>query len=285
MEKVPLYKIGNESSQDYIEVVELQKRSNYDSSLPHKHAYVEIFLFTQGGGVHEIDFQTYPIQSNSIHFVFPNQIHKVARELDTFGHVILLSKEYFGELDYDLFVQFFHSFYLNPAITLEDSKFHEVLSLLNGVKSELVEERNYYREIIKGNLSVLFHLFLRSKGTNELEERSSRDFKMYMDLLILIEVHFKEHQPVSFYSDSLKTTSRHLNQICKEFNNSTCSTLVNERLILEAKKLLLYTDRSIKDILYDLNFTDPAYFNRVFKAKTGFTPKGFTDQYAKKYHQ
>ncbi len=285
MEKIPVYKIGASSSQDYIEVMELQKRSAYDTSVPHKHAYVEIFLFTQGAGKHDIDFQSYPIHSNSIHFVFPNQIHKVARELDTFGHVILLSKEYFEGLDYDLFIQFFHAYYLWPELKLVNEKFDQVLKLVDEIKRELVEEKTYFQQVVKGKLSELFHLLLRYNPFNEQEKRSSKDFKLYMDLLILIEDHFKNHQAVSFFSDSLKTSTRHLNHVCKEFNDSTCSVLVNDRLLLEAKKMLLYSDRSIKDILYELNFTDPAYFNRFFKSKTGYSPTAFIAQFAKKYNQ
>mgnify|MGYP000605861484 CR=1 FL=1 len=286
MNKVPLYKIGNEESQDYIEVLELQERTDYDTSKPHKHSYVEVFLFTKGGGSHEIDFVSYPIKSNSVHFVFPNQVHKVARELDTFGHVILLSKEYFGQLDYDLFVQFFHAFYLNPAIEIPSSNFKVVLDGLTKIKEELSQQKSYYKEIAKGSLAVLFHHFLRSNETeNESGNRSSKEFKIYMDLLILIDEHFKEHQAVSFYSDALHITSRTLNSICKEFSDATCSTLVSERIVLEAKKLLIYTDQPIKDTMYALNFNDPAYFNRFFKVKTGHTPTEFIQQFAKKYHQ
>ncbi len=285
MSSVPVYKIGNEDSQNYIEVVELQTRTDYDTSLPHKHAYVEIFLFTKGGGTHEIDFQDYPILSNSVHFVFPNQIHKVARDLKAFGHVILLSKEFFGQLDYDLFVQFFHAYYLNPALELLDNTFAEQLSLLQGIKSELREKQPYFEALVRAKLSSLFHLLLRSRDSIETPQADSKNLKTYMDLLILVEGHFKEHQPVAFYSEKLNITSRHLNEICKEFNNTTCSLLINERIVLEAKKLLLHTPRPIKEIVYALNFTDPAYFNRFFKAKTGYTPKSFSDQFAKKYNQ
>ena len=141
MGEVPVYKIGDDNHSHYVEVVELKERNSYDASKPHKHEYLELFIFTKGDGVHEVDFRNYPIESYSVHFVFPNQTHKVNRELQTNGHVVLLSKEYFTDADYDLYVQFFHSFYLNPTITLSANHFKQVLSLIQNIKEELAKVR------------------------------------------------------------------------------------------------------------------------------------------------
>lgn len=284
MGEFPVYKIGHENSEDYIEIVELQERNEYDASKPHKHAYVEIFLFAKGGGVHDIDFEAYPIRTNSIHFVFPNQIHKVARELDTFGHVLLISREYFSQLDYDLFVQLFYGFYLNPCMELEHELFDEIAVIIAKIKSELSQAVQGYKSVVKGYLMVLFNLFLRFRELeDQAQKRSSREFKVYMDLLLLVENHYLQHHPVSFYSDQLHVSSRKLNDICKEFNDSTCSNIINDRIVLEAKKMLLHSDQSVKDTQYALNYKDAAYFNRFFKSKTGYSPTAFVNQFAKKY--
>lgn len=286
MSSVPIYKISEENHSDYIEVVELQERNSYDATKPHKHEYVELFLFTKGGGVHDIDFKTHEIISNSVHFVFPNQIHKVSRELDTYGHVILVSKEYFTHLDYDLYVQFFHAFYLQPTLELDVEQFTKVQSLIEQIKEELLEKTPYFEAVVKDYIHILLKLFLRHQSVTGTGELSSHpDFKTYMNLLMLVEEHYKEHQPISYYSEALQVSSRKLNAICKTYHSHSCLTVLNDRIILEAKKILLYSNRSVKDVMYTLNFKDPAYFNRFFKSKTGHTPSGYKALEAKKYHK
>ena len=92
MNSIPVH--SSDNKENFFEVVKLKERNSYDSTKAHKHSYFEIFLFQKGGGTHDIDFASHSILSQSIHFVFPNQVHKVTRELDTFGYVILISKEY-----------------------------------------------------------------------------------------------------------------------------------------------------------------------------------------------
>jgi AraC-like DNA-binding protein/mannose-6-phosphate isomerase-like protein (cupin superfamily) len=286
MSPVPVYKIGEENYSDYIEVVELQERNSYDTTKPHKHEYVELFLFTKGGGIHDIDFKNHEISSNSVHFVFPGQIHKVARELDTYGHVILVSKEYFSHLDYDLYVQFFHAFYLKPTLRMDMDSFVRVLKLIDQIKQELIDQIPYYQAIVKDYVHVLIKLFLRDQSIKGVEGVTvDADFKTYMDLLLLVENHYKEHQPISFYSEALQISNRKLNTVCKVYYSHPCLTVINDRIVLEAKKILLYSNNSVKDAMFELNFRDPAYFNRFFKSKTGFTPSGYKIAHVKKYNK
>ena len=285
MNHVPIYKIGEDNHANYIEVVELQERNSYDTSKPHKHEYMEMFLFTKGEGKHEIDFQVFEINSYSVHFVFPNQIHKVNRELDTHGHVVLVSKEYFTDSDYDLFVQFFYSFYLNPTIVLNDDELKKVMHVIQEMKVELSKESPFYESLVKDYVQILIKLFLRFQRQSE-HDRLIRDaeFKVYMDLLILVEKNYKKHVPVSLYSDQLQVSARKLNAICKKFGANSCLQVVNDRIVLEARKLLLYGEMSVKEVMFTLNFKDPAYFNRFFKAKTGLTPTTYIIRNTKKYH-
>lgn len=265
--------------------MELRERNSYDSSQPHKHEYMEMFLFKKGGGSHAIDFNNHSIQDYSVHFVFPNQIHKVSRELDTNGHVLLISKAYFADVDYDLFVRFFHSFYLQPALQMESTVFQDVEQLLEAIKSELTTHKAFYQDIVKDYVRVLLKSFLREKSKNNVANIESHvHFNQYMDLLILVEDNFSKHLPVSYYAESLKVSVKKLNAICKEFNTATCSNLIHNRIILEAKKLLLYSEMSVKEVMFALNYSDPAYFNRFFKSKTGQTPTAYKLVYAEKYH-
>ena len=285
MGEVPVYKIGDEKHSHYVEVVELRERNSYDASKPHKHEYLELFIFTKGDGFHEIDFKDYSIESHSIHFVFPNQTHKVKRELNTNGHVMLMSKEYFTDADYDLYVQFFHSFYLEPTLSVDQKVFNRVLGIIEDVKDELKTQSPLYKSVVKDYVQLLIKLFLRyqwSESSN-LSEKDA-DFKLYMDLLILMEDNYKKHLPVSFYSEDLQVSIKKLNAICKKYGSGSCLHVLHERLVLEAKKLLVHENRTVKTVMLDLNYKDSAYFNRFFKSKTGISPSAYQRKEVKKYH-
>ncbi|MDQ3073080.1 MAG: AraC family ligand binding domain-containing protein, partial [Bacteroidota bacterium] len=73
------FSADDESSVPF-KIVPIEKNAPYDTSVPHRHNYYEVFFFTQGGGTHFIDFRHYPIVPNSIHIVSPGQVHKVQRE-------------------------------------------------------------------------------------------------------------------------------------------------------------------------------------------------------------
>jgi AraC-like DNA-binding protein len=260
-------------------VVELQERNTYDTSQPHKHEYIELFLFSQGGGSHAIDFTEHEIRDYSVHFVFPNQIHKVKRALNTNGHVVLVSKAYFSDWDYDLYVRFFHAFFLQPTLNVSNTIFDELGEVLENIKTELTVKKPYYQDIVKDFVHVLVKRFLREQVLAPTAQKETHgDFKLYMDLVILVEDHFLAHPPVSFYSETLQVSDRKLNAVCKEYHSGTCTAVIHDRMVLEAKKLLTYSNKSVKDVMFELNFKDAAYFNRFFKSKTGITPTAFRQQ-------
>ncbi|MGB0807282.1 MAG: helix-turn-helix domain-containing protein, partial [Salibacteraceae bacterium] len=275
--KIPIYKIGEEDHSNYIEIVELQERNSYDTSKPHKHEYIEIFLFNKGGGEHTIDFKQYPINHQSVHFVFPNQIHKVKRELNTHGHVILVSKEYFSGVDYELYGQFFHAFYLQPALNMGKEAFAKIYGLLDLMKQELQEQGNFHQAIVRDYIHILVKLFMRSQS-NLTVPIHDKDFKLYMDLMLNVEETYLAHYPVTYYSEELQVSLRRLNTVCQKFHGATCIGVLHDRLILEAKKLLVHSDKSVKEVMFQLNYKDAAYFNRFFKKKTGLTPTAYQEK-------
>ena len=229
--------------------------------------------------MHAIDFKDHPISNQSVHFVFPNQIHKVKRELDTNGHVVLISKEYFSDLDYELYGQFFHAFYLHPALNMASSEFAQVYGVLELIKQELQNKSNYHQAIVKDYLHVLIRLFLRSQSVSITQPHiHDKDFKLYMDLMLEVENTFLDHHPVAYYSEQLQVSLRKLNVVCHKYHGATCSGVLHDRIILEAKKLLVHTDKSVKEVMFALNYKDAAYFNRFFKKQTGLSPSAYQEK-------
>lgn len=99
--------------------------------------------------------------------------------------------------------------------------------------------------------------------------------RIIVNLNRLIDQHFTQHRSPAFYANALSINEHMLNKYCRMVMDRTVYELVQEKLHREALKLLITTDWSVKRIAYEIGCSDPCYFNRCFKKKTGLTPKKF----------
>lgn len=114
------------------------------------------------------------------------------------------------------------------------------------------------------------HANLRQRSVNQYEAR-------YQQLCELIENHYREHQTCQFYADALCTTPIGLNRACKAVADKSAGDLIQDRLALEAQRMLIYSSAPVSLIAYELGFADPAYFSRFFKRRIGTTPSVFRE--------
>ena len=97
----------------------------------------------------------------------------------------------------------------------------------------------------------------------------------------LVEENFKEMKFAKDYASKLNISEKHLNRIVKNCLNKTSSSLIQERVILEAKRMLMHSELNVTEISVALGFNESSYFIRFFKKKTGVTPMGFLNLYIK----
>jgi AraC-like DNA-binding protein len=100
-----------------------------------------------------------------------------------------------------------------------------------------------------------------------------------------VEQNFKDIHLVKDYADRLNESPAHLNKIVKTITGENASEFIIKRIILEAKRLLIYTDLSNKEISFAINYDDPSYFSRLFRKKVGASPSEFRVQMKQKYQQ
>lgn len=91
----------------------------------------------------------------------------------------------------------------------------------------------------------------------------------------LVEAHYAEHWPVETYAAALNLTESRLNRLSRKLSGQTAFALTQERLLLEARRKLIYTATPVSQLAYELGFSDPAYFCRFFKKLTGLAPSSF----------
>ncbi len=242
---------------------------------PHKHDFFIINLFEKGKGVHIIDFVEYQINDYQVHLVFPDQVHQWAIDRETVAYQLMISREWYESFLPAL--RFSLSYYLqHPTFHVSEDIYILLLHEFQAIKKELNEEKIFW-ELVQKRSEIIGLLISKSA------ERAFKDSENYHSNFIvsrflnLIDEHFKTERSVTFYAEKLNISANYLNIVCKKNLNATASSLIQSRILLEAKRLLKVSEMSVKDIVYDLGFYDPASFSKFFKTRTGMTPSQFKE--------
>ena len=289
---IPVHHFGdNLESEIQFRIVPLEKRNNYDTSVPHRHNYYEIFFFTKGGGSHMIDFVDYPIKSKSVHIVFPGQVHLVRRKLDTHGYLIMFSNDFYylnskgtdalSDIPNKLKSDF------SPVLILPSKDYSKAEDTMNSMLEELRSDGIFMSDILKSGLDIILFIIRRNLENsirgNQLKKKNE-SYEIYYRFNALLESNFTKNLHAHDYASMLSVTEKHLNEIAKNVCGKNVTELIHDRLILEIKRLLTHSSFTAKEISFHLHFEDPSYFVKFFKKKTGVTPKEFQSEFGKKYH-
>jgi AraC-like DNA-binding protein len=256
----------------------------YDSTVPHRHTFFELLVFTQAQGNHEIDFNHYPVENNSVHFVSPGQIHKLSLKKNK-GYVVCFTEDFISLESKRRFTESF-PFYedsSSPVMRLDSALAGHISSLVEAMNTELHSGTGGAADICRSYLNIV--LLKLSTVFYETSKTQRRDISEKNQKVIQfkkrIEAHYLSHKSVSDYAEELNISPNHLNALCKKQEGKTATQLIQERLLLESKRLLYATDMHIKEISFYLQFDDVPYFNRFFKKQTGLTPIAYRAQFQK----
>lgn len=224
-----------------------------------------------------IDFV--PVQTSGIGLVFigKDRIWSILKIQDCKGYILRFSSEYFCRRASDArFLQRSTVFDTleSPYIAITNKcKVANIVSLLH---QEYKEQEKFCNEVIRQQLSTLMLLSER-----EIKQKSSdvylenEEFKQIRIFKKLIEEHFAEIKSMNKYAELMIIPPKRLISVVSKTTGKTPKQLLNERILLEAKRLLIYCSWSIKEIAYHLGFKEETNFTKFFKQQTGKTPLEF----------
>jgi AraC-like DNA-binding protein/mannose-6-phosphate isomerase-like protein (cupin superfamily) len=242
----------------------------------HRHDFYFVLAVQNGSGIHEIDFVQYPVQANAVFILRPGQVHKLVLTADTKGFL----------LEFDL------SFY-QPKNTIaehrwkkassknycevEAARFQKLHTHLATIFHEYSLKQEGYIEAIKANLDLFFLEYIRqSKNPNSIAKSENGYIQeRFEEFVRLLETNIVSMKNVSEYADVLSLSPYQLNSIVKTSVGKTVSDLINDQIILEAKRHLIATPAQVKEVADQLGYEDPSYFIRFFKKHTGHSPDTF----------
>lgn len=122
---------------------------------------------------------------------------------------------------------------------------------------------------------MMLKLYRAIKHRDEGQQVGSSSNSLYYQFQKLLEKNYRSHKTVTQYADVLQTSVSTLNRVCRTVKGVSAKAIIAERVFVEAKRSLLYTQVNVDQVAYNLGFEDPAYFSRFFKNKSGLSPTAF----------
>ena len=289
---IPIFKLYGEAqawpTPDLLHCESISERSHsYNWKIkPHRHNdLLQLLLLESGEGLATLDGRELSMQPPCVLLISPMCIHSFEFSDKADGFVLSLAAPLLQQLKNNLGEQ---QSILNEAhyysVNTDQLLFKTLFDAINREYSNYNSGREILLESMINALMILLsrqasNTTMADSSTNNpaiqnhsITDKGSQHFSTFTQLL---EQHFRSHCSVENYASLLGITPAHLNTICQRFASRSALQLAHERLLLEAKRNLIYTAMTISQVSDSLGFSEPAYFTRFFKRLTTRSPKKF----------
>ncbi|MCS3798912.1 AraC family transcriptional regulator [Niastella sp. OAS944] len=242
----------------------------------HKHDFFFVLVLQQGQGRHEIDFIQYEVHEHTVFIIRPGQVHRLELRANSSGHLLEFDRTFYQPKN-TLTDQRWKKATSKNHCEVEAARFVKLQSILGSIMNEYSTKQDGYVEAIKANLDLFFIEYLRQSRHPGIIAKSENGYmyERFSAFVQLLETNICHMKSVAQYAGMLNLSSYQLNAITKSAVGKTVSDLINEQIILEAKRYLLATPHQVKDIADHLGYEDASYFVRFFKKQTGYSPEVF----------
>lgn len=288
----PFYTIGhfiNEpTNRTEFEIMRFDEMDEPNVDDIHKHTFYEILWTEKGISKQTIDYKEYEVLPNSLFFISPNQVHQFEEWKPLKGGTILFTEDFFllnhNNKDKLFELSFLDNFYANPCIQLDKKNFTDIKQTIDQITNEQ-NRADKSQSITQSLLHILLTQVQRCIDTETEKPVSKKYLILFKQFKNLLDKHFAENKTTTFFAQKLHITAHHLNLITKDVTGKTASEVIRARSILESKRLLTFTDKTVSEIAFELNYTDSSYFAKSFKAETNLSPMAFKTQMSEKYRK
>ena len=256
----------------------VQKKSSAYFKNTFSDSMYHIFLFN-GNGKIIVDFIEYNFTGKTVFFTSPFQNIQILSETEIEIEVLNFHGDFycieFHKKEVACNGLLFNNIYLFPHFSLTEEVYQEISHCFSKIQ-DVNHHEDFSGSVLQSYLQLI--LAISSREKNKLlpdKEIIKDDFNELKSFQNLVEEHFLLEKSLSFYADLLHVTSNTLSKKIKSKFNKTPSQIIQERVILEAKKQIHLTRKSIKEIAMELNFNDEFHFSKYFKKYVGISPTQF----------
>lgn len=256
-----------------VEEVQSGKPMNQDL---HRHDFYFVLAVRKGSGIHEIDFVKYPVKQNTVFLMRPGQVHKLQLKAGTTGYLLEFSKD-FHFLSAGAGSELLRRAGHRSCCQLDKPGGVALFAALQTMLEEFRSRKEGFEHVIRAQLEIFLvqYLRLRQVGPASPTRGSSYQQEKLQEFMDALEVHIATIRQAAAYADMVNLSPFQLNSITRKLLGKTVSQLIEDQVMLEAKRHLLATPNQVNQIADQLGFEDVSYFIRLFKKVTGHTPEAF----------
>ena len=267
------------------EIRDIALQYNWDFK-PHVHAHLyQLIWVEEGAGTLSAEGKTVDFEGSWVTFIVPNTLHSISFEKDTVGRSLYFTHDF---MNIGYLGNMLQNFMGNVSVpmykytNIPDDKLQLWQQLFSNLKQEFENPNALgYNASIKAWLSLVLTQLVRIESAqynHDNNHDSMRSEQLTNQFINLLEQHYKEERRVEFYAHhtgvSVDTLSNHIRAVMRR----TVGKVIRERVVLEAKRQLVYSDKTVSQVAHWLNFEDDSYFIRFFKRETGMTPNKYKKQ-------
>lgn len=242
----------------------------------HRHDFFYLLLLKKGSGKHVIDFNSYEVNNHTVFVMRPGQVHQLTLHAGSTGYLLQFTTGFFSfhTTTQQLLRRTGNACFYQPDV----HRFKKLYAGANAIFQEYAHQQDGYQEIIKASL-IIFFVELTRQHTGAGNNAHPYTQQRLNELQELLGIHITTRKQVSDYANLMHLSAYQLNAITKSTLGKTCSTLINEHIILEAKRQLLATANQVNQVAAYLGYEDVSYFIRFFKKHTGYSPEAFRNYF------
>jgi AraC-like DNA-binding protein len=258
---------------------------NFDKAcVVHKPEQIDaysIYWIKEGKGVYNIDFESYSFENSVLFFLSPGQVFNVDSEKIKEAYKITFVRDFYCIQTHDKEVAcngvLFNNVYETPFVNPTEKDIIKLDFILENLIEEFNQNETAQYDMLQSYLKQFIIHAVRIKKEHQ-SIKDDDETKLFKDFSQLVEQNYKTIHSVTDYATRLGVSPKSLSKHFQKNSLQTPLDYIKNRIILEAKRQLIYSSESVKYIAYDLGFNDAAYFTRFFKKSTLKSPL----QYKKK---
>lgn len=284
---IPLYSLYGQADSaaelQFLHLETLESRNQYYNwnIRPHRHHDLHQLVWVErGGGPVMLDDKHLELNGPVLINIPPSIVHGFQWEPGAQGFVLTMAESFMVDLMGQSGDQAIGAS-LGQVLAMtgfrDEQAGSRLAALFNAINDEYVHERLCRLATISGYVLILLSEVarLRQSSRRDVPAAHIGGGEFYQGFKELIEAHYRDRWSVVEYAAALAMTERSLRRLSQKFAKQTPVQVIHRRLLLEAKRMLLYTGKSVAAVGYDLGFEDPAYFTRFFIKQVGQTPLQF----------
>ncbi|WP_300690163.1 helix-turn-helix domain-containing protein [Chryseobacterium sp.] len=241
----------------------------------HRDDHYMFILQKKGDFVLEVDFKTIRLKGPSVCFVAPGQIHQYIDQKDNDGWFLFVEAAAVSE-SYREFMDMHQWFHQSVSIDESDLVFDLPVLIEKTEKDATLHHLSIERSLADAAVGIIISRI--SETSLSVFQHSGQKYSITRQFKKLIADHFRSTKQVQQYAKLLHITPLYLNEAVKDVTGYPASNWIQQKIVWEARRLLVYTTMDVKQIAFELGYDDPVYFSRFFKKETGITALQFRSE-------